>query len=46
MIEYAGLGVAVGNAMDELKEKANIITVNAEENAVAVILEKIMRDEI
>ncbi|MDC3413707.1 Cof-type HAD-IIB family hydrolase [Aquibacillus sp. 3ASR75-11] len=39
MIEYAGVGVAMANAIDELKQIANHITVTNEENGVAVFLE-------
>lgn len=46
MIKYAGCGVAVGNAMDELKAEADYITIPAKDNAVAEILRKVMRDEI
>ncbi len=47
MIIRAGLGIAVGNAMDSLKEKADIVMEeNAEDNAVAVILRKIIANEL
>jgi len=46
MIKFAGLGIAVGNAMDELKEEADLITVSSDDFAVKNILEKIMRDEL
>lgn len=40
MIEYAGLGVAVGNAKDEIKEEANYITGSNNEEGVAQVIEK------
>lgn len=40
MIEYAGLGVAMGNAISEVKEISNFITKTNEENGVAYAIEK------
>lgn len=40
MIEYAGLGVAMENAFDEVKKKANFITKSNEENGVAWVFDK------
>ena len=40
MIEYAGLGVAMGNAKEEVKKVANFITKSNEENGVAYTIEK------
>lgn len=40
MIKWAGLGVAVGNATDDLKELADEITVSCEEDAVGYIIKK------
>lgn len=40
MIEYAGLGVAMGNAFDEVKEAANYITDTNENDGVAKAIEK------
>ncbi|MBE6050401.1 MAG: sugar-phosphatase [Clostridium sp.] len=40
MIEYAGLGVAMGNATEEVKEKANYITASNNEDGIAEIIEK------
>ncbi|AJI96283.1 HAD hydrolase, IIB family protein [Yersinia ruckeri] len=39
MIEYAGLGVAMGNAIPELKEIAQYVTATNEEDGVAVAIE-------
>ncbi|MDZ7548132.1 HAD hydrolase family protein, partial [Clostridium perfringens] len=40
MIEYAGLGVAMGNAFDEIKEIADYITDTNENDGVAKVIEK------
>lgn len=40
MIEYAGLGVAMGNAFDEVKENADFITNSNEDDGVALVFEK------
>lgn len=40
MIQYAGLGVAMGNARSEIKEQADIVTVTNEEDGVAEALER------
>ncbi|MGO4888480.1 Cof-type HAD-IIB family hydrolase [Anaerobacillus sp. MEB173] len=41
MIEYAGLGVAMGNAIPELKNIANTTTKSNEEDGIAIFLEDI-----
>lgn len=43
MIEYAHVGVAVENAMDVLKEKADYITKSNDEDGPAIVLEKIQK---
>lgn len=40
MVRYAGLGVAMGNAFEELKEIADYITKTNEEDGVAHVIEK------
>ncbi|QGU96099.1 sugar-phosphatase [Clostridium bovifaecis] len=40
MIEYAGLGVAMGNAFPEAKKVANYITYSNEEDGVAHVIDK------
>lgn len=40
MIEYAGLGIAMGNAPDDLKKKANDVTLSNDEDGVYYALEK------
>jgi Cof subfamily protein (haloacid dehalogenase superfamily) len=43
LIEYAGLGIAVANAEDALKEKADIVTISSNnENAVSEAIESII----
>lgn len=39
MIEYAGLGVAMGNAFEEIKDAADFITKTNNENGVAHVIE-------
>lgn len=45
MIDYAYFGVAVENAMDELKEHADYITRSNDEDGPAIVLEKILKNE-
>jgi len=40
MIEYAGLGIAMGNAMESVKKRADFITKSNTEDGVAYALEK------
>lgn len=40
MIEFAGLGVAMGNAFEEIKEIADYVTYTNEEDGVAHVIEK------
>lgn len=40
MIQYAGLGVAMGNAFEEVKAVADYITLSNEEDGVAHVIEK------
>ncbi|MCM3004830.1 Cof-type HAD-IIB family hydrolase [Priestia koreensis] len=42
MIRYAGHGIAMGNAINELKEMANHVTLSNEEDGVAVYLQKVL----
>lgn len=42
MIRYAGLGVAMGNAVDDVKSEADYITHTNEEDGVAHVIEKFM----
>ncbi len=40
MIQYAGLGVAMGNAFEEVKAAADYVTFNNDEDGVAHVIEK------
>ena len=40
MIEYAGLGVAMGNAIDDVKNIAQFITKDCNENGIAYVIDK------
>lgn len=42
MIEFAGLGVAMANAQQVVKEKADFITLSNEEDGVAYLVEKVL----
>ncbi len=44
MIKAAGTGVAMANAIDEVKEAADLITLTNDEDGVAVALEEILFD--
>lgn len=44
MIEYAGLGVAMGNAEDEIKKRADYITLSNDEDGVAHVIKKFILD--
>lgn len=45
MIKAAGVGVAVGNAVQDLKEQADFVTVTNNEGAVARVIEKFGYEE-
>ena len=42
MIEYAGLGIAMGNAMDVTKAVANYVCDTNNNNGVAKVIEEIL----
>jgi Cof subfamily protein (haloacid dehalogenase superfamily) len=42
MIEFAGHGIAMGNAIDELKSLANEVTLSNEEDGIAIYLEELL----
>lgn len=44
MIEYAGVGVAMGNAVEGVKEKANIITLSNDEDGIAYTLSELIEE--
>lgn len=43
MINFAGMGVAMGNAVGEVKQKADFVTLSNDEDGVAFALENILR---
>ena len=43
MIMAAGTGVAMGNAIDEVKRAAKLVTAENDEDGVALALEKLFR---
>jgi len=45
MIEGAGLGIAMGNAVDQIKKVANVETADHTHDGVAVAIDKILRGE-
>ena len=42
MIQFAGLGVAMGNAHDEVKNEADYVTLSNAEDGVAVVIENLI----
>jgi hypothetical protein len=42
MVEYAGIGVAMGNAKPEVKEVADYITASNEEDGIAEVVERFL----
>jgi Cof subfamily protein (haloacid dehalogenase superfamily) len=45
MLEYAALGVAMGNAPEELKAVADLVAPTNDDDGVAVVIEEIMRQQ-
>lgn len=45
MVKYAGLGVAMDNAISEVKEVANYITTSNDEDGIANVIEKFILSE-
>lgn len=46
MIKYAGLGIAMKNAYDEVKNNADMVTdLNNDENAVADVINRFIINE-
>ena len=47
LIEFSGLGVAMGNAVDEVKQRANYITLSNDDEGIYDCLNKLVeRGEI
>jgi hypothetical protein len=45
MIEYAGLGVAMGNSKDAIKQKADFVTLSNDEDGVAYVINRFILNE-
>ena len=45
MVRFAGIGVAMGNATEEIKEAADFITLSCEDSGVAYAIEKLIFDK-
>lgn len=45
MVKYAGLGVAMGNATEEIKQAANFITDSNDEDGIVRVIEKFILSE-
>lgn len=46
MVEYAGLGIAMGNAVQALKDKSDFITLSNDEDGIAYALNKFIFQDI
>lgn len=46
MIEYAGLGIAMGNGNEEIKEKADVVTDSVEQEGLANAIDRILSGAI
>ena len=45
MIKYAGIGVAMGNAVTLVKDNAQIITKDCDHDGVAAAIEKVLQEK-
>ena len=46
MVKYAGLGIAMGNAVQELKEIADYVTLSNDEDGIAYAIDKFINEEV
>ena len=46
MIDYAGVGVAMGNAIDELKSVSKYQTLTNEQDGIGVFLEEYLKIKV
>lgn len=46
MVDYAGLGIAMDNAVDELKDIADYVTLSNDEDGIAYALEKFVNEKV
>jgi len=44
MVEFAGLGVAMANAVDEVKARANYLTASNDDNGIVQVIDKFILD--
>lgn len=42
MLQYAGLGIAMGNANQDVKKAADIVTASVDEDGIAIIVDKLI----
>lgn len=42
MLEHAGIGVAMGNASDQVKSKADMVTTSVDDDGIANALSKVI----
>lgn len=45
MLDYAGLGVAMANAVEDLKARADEVTASLDEDGIALTVERILREQ-
>jgi len=45
MLEYAGLGVAMGNAQDVVKSRADYVTASNDKDGIALFIEKLLQKQ-
>ncbi|MDZ4993440.1 Cof-type HAD-IIB family hydrolase [Clostridium perfringens] len=46
MVKYVGLGIAMDNAVQELKDVSDFVTLSNEEDGIAYALEKFLKEEV
>jgi hypothetical protein len=46
MLEYAGLGVAMGNAQEMVKSRADYVTAGNDEDGIALFVEKLLQKKV
>ena len=45
MLRYAGMGVAMGNASDRIKEQADYVTDSNDDDGIVKVIEKFMEQQ-
>lgn len=46
MVRYAGVGIAMGNAVQELKDIADYVTLSNDEDGIAYAIDKFIKEEV